>query len=117
MKRQFSKEHREKLRKAKLGVRQTKEHVENRMRKIRGAKHWKWKGDEVGYRSLHYWVQNRLGNPSFCEGCKRTKSPEGLGKNRSYFHWANISGKYKRNVNDWRRLCYRCHYKFDHPKK
>lgn len=76
-----------------------------------------WKGDEVGYRALHHWVGRRLGKPSFCEECKRTKPPEGLGKTRSYFHWANISKSYRRDVKDWKRLCYKCHKIFDKRKK
>ena len=28
-------------------------------------------------------------------------------------HWANISGKYKRSLDDWKALCASCHKLFD----
>ena len=66
-----------------------------------------WKGDKVGYRALHRWLEKKLGKPHFCEECGNKKL-----SHRQY-HWANISGKYKRNIDDWRRLCVKCHKKFD----
>jgi len=32
---------------------------------------------------------------------------------RGYFQWANISGHYLRIVEDWKRLCKKCHVRFD----
>lgn len=32
-------------------------------------------------------------------------------------HWANISGKYLRDITDWVRLCVSCHKYFDKQKK
>lgn len=66
-----------------------------------------WKGDNVGYRGIHYWVEKHLGKPTKCEHCLK----EGLfGKK---IHWANISRKYKRDLTDWIRLCVKCHKIFD----
>ena len=59
-----------------------------------------WKGDEVGYSALHSWVKRKLGEPKKCEMC-------GLVGNRK-FEWANKSGKYKRDLKDWLRLCTPC---------
>lgn len=59
-----------------------------------------WKGDNVGYRALHDWVVSRLGK---ADGC--TNDPQ---HSASYFHWANISGEYKRDLEDWQSLCPRC---------
>lgn len=73
--------------------------------------HPRWKGDEVSYRSLHKWVEKHLGKPHFCEHCKKSDL-----KHRQY-HWANISGEYIRNVNDWRRLCVKCHKAYDSTRK
>jgi hypothetical protein len=28
-------------------------------------------------------------------------------------HWSNKSGKYLRDISDWRRLCVKCHKFFD----
>ena len=62
-----------------------------------------WKGDNVGREALHRWVKVRKPKPELCEECKE-KSPYDL---------ANISGKYKRNVNDFNWLCRSCHMKSD----
>lgn len=76
-------------------------------RDVKGDKNPSWKGDKVGYRGLHYWVEQKLGKPNFCEKCRNGKL-----KNRQY-QWANISGKYLRVTTDWKRLCVKCHKAFD----
>ena len=58
-----------------------------------------WKGDSVGYNALHEWIRNHKPQPSFCENCKSTKAHD----------LANISGEYKRDINDFKWLCRRCH--------
>ncbi|MEK9208255.1 MAG: hypothetical protein AAB922_07235 [Patescibacteria group bacterium] len=70
-----------------------------------------WKGDNVGYRGLHYWVQRNLGKPDTCEDCGKN------GLSGRKIHWANISKKYKRDKKDWKRLCVKCHKNFDSPKR
>lgn len=64
-----------------------------------GVEHHKWKGDKVGYASLHIWIRKHLAKPEFCENCK-TKPP---------YEVANISGKYLRDLTDWRWSCRKCH--------
>ena len=74
------------------GTKQTLEHKEKRLSKIRGKKrppfsdgwknkisakmkvsakkgadHYEWKGDNVGYRALHRWIENYKGKPTNCE--------------------------------------------------
>jgi hypothetical protein len=71
----------------------------------RGEKHWNWKGNEVDYRALHYWVERRLGKPQCCDLCGTIE--------RKKYHWANKSGKYKRDINDWIRVCVKCHKNYD----
>lgn len=73
--------------------------------KNRGANHHRWKGDDAGYHALHKWVQSRLGKPNKCQDCFTTTAPK--------FEWANISGKYMRDLKDWKRLCGVCHHKMD----
>ena len=75
----------------------------------RGAKHSLWKGDEVSYSGLHYWIQRKLGQPSLCEECGTTTAKR--------FEWANISGEYKRILDDWVRLCKKCHNLYDNVYK
>lgn len=68
-----------------------------------GEKNVKWKGNDVGYFALHSWVARKLGRVKQCVDCG----------SRENIHWANISKKYKRDVNDWKQLCAVCHRKFD----
>ena len=78
--------------------------------KRHGEKSPHWKGDEVGYGGLHMWVSKNLGRPKQCSICgKRGKKN---GKCWS-IHWANKSGKYKRDLRDWIALCVKCHREYD----
>lgn len=70
-----------------------------------GKKSPAWKGNRVGYRGIHKWVEKELGKPMFCSNCDN--------KNEKMYHWANISKEYKRDINDWLRLCPYCHKRFD----
>lgn len=70
-----------------------------------GINHHNWKGDKVGYTSLHSWVRRQLGSPNKCEMCGKTESKK--------FEWANISHEYKRDLLDWIRLCTKCHRHYD----
>lgn len=62
-----------------------------------------WKGDEVGYGALHDWIKSRKPKPELCEECSK----------RKVYDLANISGEYKRDINDFRWLCRKCHMKED----
>jgi len=62
-----------------------------------------WKGNSASYGAIHDWVRRKKDKPEVCEMC-RTKEPQEL---------ANISGNYKRNINDYLYLCRRCHKLFD----
>lgn len=65
-----------------------------------------WKGDKVTYRPLHSWVSRMLGTPNKCSFCSKTAIGHGM-------HWANKSGDYKRDLEDWIRLCAKCHKNYD----
>ena len=75
-----------------------------------GHSETKWKGTLKEYKKLHHWVGSYLGKPEVCSNCGQVK----IGKD---IHWANKSGKYKKDINDWIRLCAKCHYKFDKADK
>lgn len=62
-----------------------------------------WKGDNAGYVALHFWIRKNKPKSEFCEKCGKKKPLE----------LANISGEYKRNVNDFEWLCVRCHINKD----
>lgn len=68
-----------------------------------GSKNGLWKGDDVGYGPLHSWIKNHKPKIKFCEVCNKKKVLE----------IANVSGKYKRDINDYMWLCRSCHMKSD----
>lgn len=70
----------------------------------------RWKGGEVGYRGLHVWVERWRGKPNKCEDCGK------IGQGHT-MHWSNISGSYKRELDDWRRRCPKCHAEYDKNKR
>ncbi len=64
-----------------------------------GAKNSKWKGNKVGRNALHEWIRRHKPKPALCQDCRRFKLLE----------IANISGKYKRDINDFKWICRKCH--------
>lgn len=68
-----------------------------------GAKNPHWKGDKVGKNPLHLWIKRYKPKPDFCVRCNRSKP----------YDLANISGEYKRDINDFEWLCRRCHMQGD----
>ena len=70
-----------------------------------GENHPGWKGDKVQKGALHAWVVKQLGKPEFCEGCGTEEAKR--------FHWANKTYQYKRDLDDWLRLCPKCHIQYD----
>lgn len=76
----------------------------SRAGKATGEDNSKWKGDDVGYVGIHLWMRRKYGKATTCEreGCTRT-----------YVHWANISGFYKRERDDWMQLCAKHHLEYD----
>lgn len=67
-----------------------------------------WKGNKIGYWGVHSWIERKLGKPKKCEFCGNTTAKR--------FEWANISGKYLRNKEDWKRLCKKCHSRYDYEQ-
>jgi hypothetical protein len=66
-----------------------------------------FKGDAVGYSGIHDWVQYWRGYPTTCEGCGKT------GLKGQKIHWANRDHKYSRVLDDYIRLCAKCHGEYD----
>lgn len=62
-------------------------------------------GMTMQYGSVHHWIKRVSGRPNSCDNCKAT--------DKKAYDWANISGEYKRDVEDWKRLCRGCHIKWD----
>jgi len=70
---------------------------------IQTKKNGMWKGNNVGYRALHEWIKRHKPKKELCENCGKTLS----------YDLANISGKYTRDINDYKWLCRSCHMKED----
>jgi hypothetical protein len=62
-----------------------------------------WKGDKAKLSAIHLWVKSRKPKPLLCERCKKNKP----------YDLANISQKYKRDVNDYLWVCRGCHMRED----
>lgn len=73
-------------------------------------KHHLWKGDFISYSVLHRWVQKHLGVASICSNCLTTSKITRI-------EWANISGNYLRQLDDWLPMCRSCHMIFDDVSK
>ena len=74
--------------------------LRNHLNPLKDEKHPRWKGDNAGYVSLHHWIWRKLGKATYCSIDKNHKA--------NIYHWANISGEYKRDLSDWRQLCPKC---------
>jgi len=61
------------------------------------------------YLQIHYWIRKLYGNAYYCSNDKLHKAKR--------YHWANISGKYKRDINDYKQLCSSCHVKMDYTEE
>lgn len=66
-----------------------------------------WKGKDVGYSSLHMWVNRHKNKPIECIECGEIKKLD----------WANIDHKYRRVLDDYIALCRKCHKRFDKKMK
>ncbi len=73
----------------------------------KGDKNPNWKGDNVGYSSLHAWTRRELKFPKICSIC---------GKTNCRIDVANIDHKYRRNIDDFTPMCISCHRKHDIKK-
>lgn len=121
-----SKEICKKISNGKKGIRFTKEHSMNISKAKKGIITWNkdkifkdlqqekskyWKGEEGGYSAKHKWLYKYYGKANRCENiyCESV--------NKKMFHWANISGEYKRNRKDFLMLCVPCHRTLDRSRR
>lgn len=71
----------------------------------RAEKHYKWKGDLVGYPGLHSWLRKFYGIGGICEIC---------GENSLKLNWALVKGKkYEMKRENFKHLCASCHKNYD----
>lgn len=62
-----------------------------------------WLGSKIGYSGLHQWVRKNKERTNTCLFCNQV----------SRTHFANISGEYLRDLDDFMELCISCHHKYD----
>ena len=86
--------------KGKIQSNKFKKHL-SRIRK--NEKNPNWYGEKVGYNGIHSWVKRHKPKPKLCENCKRVPP----------YDLANISGEYKRDINDFKWTCRKCHMEED----
>lgn len=97
-----------------IGVQVLNVGIDNYMNNSLGSKNKYWKGMKADYSTKHIVLRRHNGNPKKCEMCGIVgKKLNG----RWTIEWANISGNYKRNINDYKGLCKKCHCRFDGIKK
>lgn len=91
------------------GIKYSKESRKKMSKSQRQEKNGNWKGNKVGYKGLHIWVGKSLGKIKKCFRCGTTKA--------KWYHYANISGKYRRELWDFMPLCVKCHRAYDRKNK
>lgn len=84
---------------------------ENRKGLTANEKNGRWVGDKVSYPALHSWIRKHYEKPIYCEKCNINPGQNILG--RTKLQWANKTGIYKRDRNNWICLCQKCHINFD----
>ena len=84
-----------------------RQRVSDSLRGEFGSNSRRWKGEDAGYVAKHLWLIKHYGKAHKCEqaGC--------VFENPKRYEWHNVSGKYKRDRNDYVQLCPSCHRKID----
>lgn len=85
--------------------------IDRARQKTLGSGNIHWKGDNASYYAKHIWLKTNYGKADHCENEECSYTPPVSAKRR--FSWANISGKYRRDIKDYVQLCYSCHKKWD----
>lgn len=78
-----------------------------------GSGNKSWKGTKIGYAGVHTWMHRIYEKPDKCDFCGITNIKNKRGRNR--IQWANKTGNYLRDRNDWLKLCSKCHINYDKP--
>ena len=76
-------------------------------RQQHGSANSSWKGSQAKYAALHLRVIVARGQPRACAEC---------GQADAACQWANLTGHYD-DVNDYARLCARCHGAYDRARR
>ena len=73
--------------------------------KFANENHPRWKGDDVSYDGLHYWIRKHFPKPEdgLCMLCHQTPLRQA----------ANLTGILNREFKNWAWFCIPCHKKYD----
>ena len=85
------------------------DHRGDRLPHLKGEYSPRWAGNKITYSGVHKWIASKLGKPNFCEICSSTTAKR--------YEWANLSGEYKRDLLDWKRVCCKCHKAMDNVSR
>ena len=112
-----SAESRAKMSAANVGRRhtaETRKRISETLRAMQrtGARTYNWKGDDVGYSALHAWVARYKEKTGVCTDCGNEVGTT----RRTGTEWANVSGRYLRDLDDFVELCIPCHRARDSRK-
>ena len=104
----FSLKHKEGIRRALQGKKKSLEHRNSLSRvfsdgRRRDSGNINWKGDDVGYWSLHIYMRRHLPTTGLCQICGRKKTLD----------LACFTHEYNRKPENWMWLCRSCHTKID----
>jgi hypothetical protein len=76
-----------------------------------------WKGDNIGYHTIHVWLKSLFGEPNKCENDNCVyprKGTNGLLIKPKRYEYALIKDKkYERKRENFIMLCPSCHHKYD----
>lgn len=90
----------------------TDQHKKNIAASKIGALNPMWKGDDVGYYTLHAWLTEHFGSPAKCEKCGKIGEKV---NGRWNIEWASKDNKtYSRKRKDYLGMCRSCHLKHDY---
>lgn len=70
-----------------------------------GEENYIWKGEFASYGAMHKWVARWKGKPMVCDHCGS--------KRKKKYEWSNKDHQYRRNLDDYQRLCTSCHRLYD----
>jgi hypothetical protein len=97
----------QKVGKSWSGIPKTDEWKEKASKLKLENKNPQWKGDNAGISSIHCWLLRNCQKKDYCENC---------GKKNCLLDNANLSGKYTREISDYKTFCRSCHMKYDYKK-
>ena len=88
-------------------------HSDETRQKLSGSNNGQWRED-AKYTAKHMWAYKHIARTGTCQKCGREPEPyKGMKVGTDF---ANLSGEYKRDIEDWVELCRSCHGKVDKPR-